>query len=225
MDEYLTEHEQWERLKKLLRTYGPWIVLGVTLGAVGLGIYRWWHAHLENEALAAASQYRAMLAAFDENDRTKGFALMDELKREHPKSPYVDQANLIAARLHVENNELDKAVERLREVVDNSRDKNLALIARTRLARVQISLGKPDDALATLKVANEGAFAARFQEIRGDAYLAKGDEAAALREYRAARSSASGRQLVNTELLDLKINDLQASEPEPQEPATASAGQ
>ncbi len=52
-----------------------------------------------------------------------------------------------------------------------------------------------------------GAFAGRFAEVRGDAYFAKGDKTAALREYRAARAAIGPASAAN-DLLDLKINDL-----------------
>src|SRR5690606_4454272 len=65
-----------------------------------------------------------------------------------------------------------------------------------------------DDALATLDAAGDpGAFAPRFQEVRGDAYHAKGNIEAALKEYRAARA-ADLAAVVDTQLLDLKIHDL-----------------
>jgi len=79
------------------------------------------------------------------------------------------------------------------------------MVARERLARVQIAQGKPEAALATLAATNVGAFAGRFQEVRGDAYYAKGDKAAALREYRSAKAGSGGG---TTPLLDLKIADL-----------------
>ena len=47
---------------------------------------------------------------------------------------------------------------------------------------------------------------------RGDAYFAKGDKAAALREYRAARLAMGPAQASN-DLLDLKINDLADAAP------------
>ena len=151
-------------------------------------------------------------------------ARIDELKAEFPSSPYVDQANLSAARLLVENGELQPAADRLRTVMDSTKDRELALVARLRLARVQIALGKADDALTTLANTDAGAFEPRFQEVRGDAYLAKGDKESALREYRAART-VTGRQVVDTTVLDLKINDLlPASAAEKNPPSTASAG-
>ena len=72
---------------------------------------------------------------------------------------------------------------------------------------MQVSLGKSDEALATLGTPLTGAFASRYHEVRGDAYYAKGDKAAALDEYRAARLAA-GPTLAENDVLNLKINDL-----------------
>src|SRR5262249_18832732 len=87
------------------------------------------------------------------------------------------------------------------------KDSALALIARIRLARVQIAARKPDEALATLSGIEPGAFAPRYYEVRGDAYYAKGDKVAALREYRMARAKdLTGAS--DTSRLDLKTSDL-----------------
>jgi predicted negative regulator of RcsB-dependent stress response len=207
VDEYLSEQEQWEWLKARLRENGPWIVAGVAVGALAIGAWRWWQTRTEHIALDAAGQYEQVLRALDQGDRARGLSLLDQLRREHPRSPYVDQGDLAAARALVEANELPGAVDRLREVMQNSRDPELATIARLRLARVQIALGKPDDALATLSPTKAGAFAPRAHEVRGDALLAKGDRAGALREYREAQAGATP-SLAGGDLLTLKINDL-----------------
>ena len=69
--------------------------------------------------------------------------------------------------------------------MNDSKDTELRHIARLRLARVLIDQGKPDDALKTL--ADEpGAFAARYHEVRGDAFLAKKD----LRQHRRIQGGA-----------------------------------
>ncbi len=69
-----------------------------------------------------------------------------------------------------------------------------------------------DEAQATFP-ADAGAFTARFQELRGDLLLAKGDRPGALREYLAPRrSSPRPDSEVTLDLagLDLKISDLRA---------------
>ena len=90
--------------------------------------------------------------------------------------------------------------------MNGSKDKELRFVARLRLARVQVDMGKPDDALATLAAAEPGAFKGRFHEVRGDALLAKKDVPGAVREYQAALDS--GDQRTDDAVLQLKIADL-----------------
>jgi predicted negative regulator of RcsB-dependent stress response len=215
VDELMSESERWEEVKKWLRENGLWIVAGVGVAILGLAAWRWWEARSERLAIEAGSRYAMALEAFVRGDRTRAFTLIDELRRDHPDSPYRDQAELAAARAYVDTKELDKAAERLRFVMDDTEDRELALVARLRLARVQIAQNRIDDALATLAVEDTGAFRPRYHEVRGDALYAKGDRAGALKEYQAARAGDVAA-VVDTALLDLKINDLlPAGQPRP----------
>lgn len=209
MDDYLTEHEQWEALKAWLRENGIWIIAGIAVGALGLLGWNWWNARLDRLAVEASSKYEQILEAFDRNDRTRAHTLIDELARDYSGSPYVDQANLAAARAAVQAGDFSDAAARLTKVMQESDDRELALVARLRLARLQIAQQKPDEAIATLNgVPDPGAFAPRFHEVRGDALYAKGDKAGALKEYLAARAGTSIGS-VDAQLLELKINDLE----------------
>ncbi len=207
MDEYLSEREQLERLSGWLRVNIPWILIGLAVGGAIVGGWRWWQARTENTGIAAAQAYSQILEAFDRGDRTRGLDLVEQLGQAHSGSPYVDQADLAAARLLLETGQVDRAAAYLTAVMDHARDPQLALVARLRLARVQVAQNHPDSALHTLGTADQGPFEGRFAEVRGDAYFAKGDKAAALREYRAARLAIGPAQASN-DLLDLKINDL-----------------
>ena len=214
MDDYLSEREQWELLKVWLRENGIWIIASVALAAAGVWAVRWWQERTESQAMEASVKYESILDAFDKGDRTRALTLIGEMSRQHPKSPYNDQAQLVEARVYVQNGQLDKAAANLRGVMDKSADPQLALVARLRLARVQLALNKPDDALASLSGAKQpGEFAARYQEARGDILLAKGDKAAALKEYRQAQGAAV-RGALDSELLELKIKDLADEAPE-----------
>ena len=212
MDEYLSDDEQLDQLKGWLRANVPWILVGLAVGGLIVGGWRWWQARANHNDIAAAQAYAQILDAFQQGDRTKGLDLVEQLGRDHPGSPYVDQADLAAARLLLETGEAERAASYLTVVMQHSRDPQLALVARLRLARVQIAQKHPDVALDTLGTVNRGAFEGRFAEVRGDAYFAKGDKAAALREYRAARV-AIGPAQANNDLLDLKINDLAGDAP------------
>jgi len=206
VDDFYSEQEQWERVKLWMRENGLWLLAGVVIGVLGLVGWRWWEQRIETRALSASSKYSQVLDAFGRADRTRAFTLIDELRKEHADSPYADQADLLAARSLVESNELAKAGERLTRVMTASRDDELKLVARLRLARVQLAQGNPDLAVGTLDGAPSGAFAARFEEVRGDALHAKGDKPGALRAWRkAVETDAEGT--VDRGSLELKIAD------------------
>lgn len=206
MAEYLDEREQWERAVTAAKEAAPWVLAGLLIATAGYGGWQYWVQRNARLAFEAATRYQRVLDAFERNDLSVGLALADALIKDSPASPYAVQADLAAARVQVESDALEPAAARLRHVLATTKDRELALVARLRLARVQLAQHLPDQALATLNAVDAGAFAARFAAVRGDALLAKGDRDGALREYRAAR--ASGGNTVDSGLLDLKIGDL-----------------
>ena len=208
MDDYLSEKEQWEWVKTQVRESGPAVLLAVVLVVGAAFGWRWWQSHQDARQLEAGAKYMQMVQALERSDRAQALVLLGELDRDYRSSPYTDQARLLAARVYVDEAQLDHAANELTAVAEHSKDHELALVARQRLARVQIAQGKPDSALATLgTVTDPGAFAARYHEVRGDAYYAKGDKVAALSEYRSAQSA--GGEGGDTTLLQLKIADLE----------------
>ena len=130
MSDY-SEAEQWERAKEWARTNGLWIVAGVALGAGGLGGWNWYKDRRVAQAESASARYEEMIEAFTRNDRTRGMTLVEDLNREYSWTPYASLASLMAARVQVEANELDKAATSLKTVMDSAPDDELRLIART----------------------------------------------------------------------------------------------
>jgi predicted negative regulator of RcsB-dependent stress response len=225
--ELLSEEEQWERLKAWLRTNGPSILVLTALMLLAFFGWKWWQQRGDSHAVAAGAMYDTIAARFDAGQDAEALALVETLREEHAGSPYVDAADLMAANVHVSNNELDKAVERLQRVATSAKDELLRPVARLRLARVQSAQGQYDAALATLGTAPMGEHEPARLEIRGDVLLAQGDRAAALQEYQAARKllpAAEQREGGVRELLDLKIADLGGvpGADEPVEPAAAA---
>jgi predicted negative regulator of RcsB-dependent stress response len=211
VEEYLSEREQWEQIRAWLRDNGPWIIAGIAVGAAALGGWRWYQDHVDSVGAQAGAKYTQVVDAFGHGDRTQGFVLLGELERDYSSSPYVDQGKLMAARMYVDSGDLDKAVAELQAVAEHSKDSELELLARLRLARVQIAQKKADAALATLNGVKPGAFEPRYHEILGDAYYAKGDKATALKEYLKAKIADFGDS--DSQQLDLKISDLSADKP------------
>lgn len=209
MEEYLNEKEQWERVLAWLREQGPWILAGVAVALAIYGGWNYWQNRTQQRDLAAATRYDQVIEAFGRNDVNGGFRLADELVKAYPSTAYADQANLAAARIQVENKQLEPAAARLTQVLASTKDPELALVARLRLARVELAQGNADQALKTLDAVNPGAFAARYAQVRGDVLLAKGDRDGALKAYREARGG--GGTTTDGGLLDLKIGELARS--------------
>jgi predicted negative regulator of RcsB-dependent stress response len=214
VEEYLSDKEQWEQVKTWVRENGLWIIAGIAVGGAALGGWRWYQDHVDAIGTQASTKYVQILQAVERNDRTQALVLLGELERDYSSSPYLDQAKLMAARVYVDSGELDKAVSELQSVAEHTKDTDLALVARLRLARVQIAQNKADAALTTLNGLKAGAFEARYHEILGDAYYAKGDKATALKEYTKAKVGDVAGMSGDSQL-DLKISDVSADSPPP----------
>ena len=205
-EEYLTDDEQLEHVKRVASEYGPWMLGAVVIGAAFTVGLRYYEHHRNEVALQASAQFGEMASALQHDDRAKTRRIAEGLIAAYPTSPYADQAKLMLARLDVDEGQAAKAIAPLTQVMDESKDTELRHIARLRLARLLIDQGKPDDALKTL--ADEpGAFAARYHEVRGDAFLAKKDLKQAQSEYKAAlEKDPAGK--VDSTFLTLKLADL-----------------
>jgi predicted negative regulator of RcsB-dependent stress response len=209
-EEYLTDDEQLEAVKRAFTEYAPWILGGVVLGVGGWFGIQYYRSHQNARAMQAAEQFTQMTAALQTNDAQKSLQLADGLIKNFPSSPYADQAQLTIARIDVDSGKPADAVAPLTEVMNNSKDAELKQIASLRLARILIDQGKPDDAIKTLAQGTPGSFAGHYHEVRGDALYAKKDIPGAVAEYNQALASSDGG--ADAALLQLKLADLASNE-------------
>ena len=103
MDEYLSEAEQWERVKLWLRQNLPWVAGGIALAVLGLAGLRWNEARKEREYVAAAKSYAELVDAFTKSDVAGATRLTDQLQTEHPNTGYAEIASLATARIQLES--------------------------------------------------------------------------------------------------------------------------
>jgi predicted negative regulator of RcsB-dependent stress response len=209
-EEYLTDDEQVEAVKRAFTEYAPWILGGVVLGVGGWFGIQYYRSHQNALAMQAAEQFTQMTAALQMNDPQKSLKIADGLIKNFPSSPYADQAQLTIARIDVDSGKPADAVAPLTQVMNNSKDAELKQVARLRLARVLIDQGKPDDAIKTLREGTPGSFAGRYHEVHGDALYAKKDIPGAVAEYNMALGTSDGG--ADAALLQLKLADLASNE-------------
>ena len=209
-EEYLTDDEQLEAVKRAFSEYAPWILGGVVLGVGGWFGVQYYRSHQNTLALQAAEQFTQMTAALQMNDSQKSLQIANGLIKNFPASPYADQAQLTIARIDVDSGKAADAVAPLTQVMNNSKDTELKQIARLRLARILIDQGKPDDAIKTLAEGTPASFAGRYHDVRGDALYAKKDIPGAVAEYHQALGTSDGG--AEASLLQLKLADLASNE-------------
>ncbi len=209
-EEYLTDDEQLEAVKRAFTEYAPWILGGVVLGVGGWYGLQHYKSHQNEVAFRAADQFSQMTAALQMNDPKKSLQIADGLIKDFPNSPYADQAQLTVARIDVESGKSADAVAPLTQVMNHSKDSELQQIARLRLARVLIDQGKPDDAIKLLAAGTPGSFAGRYHEVHGDALYSKKDIPGAIAEYNAALGASDGG--AEAAMLQLKLADLASNE-------------
>jgi predicted negative regulator of RcsB-dependent stress response len=221
VDEYLSEKEQIARIREWWNENGWFLIGGAALGALGLFGYNQYRAYQDEQAEQAAGLYLDLKKAADGDNLTEAAALLAQLRSEHPASAYTQQAGLLVARaLLIASPE--RAAEELQYVTEHSDDAELALIARLRLARVQAYREQYDDALKTLTVEDPGQFAGRFNEVKGDIYVALGRVEEARAAYLAAMV-ADGSELLDRNFLQMKLSDLPGAPPSPAEPEASPA--
>jgi predicted negative regulator of RcsB-dependent stress response len=210
-EEYLTDDEQLEAVKRAFTEYAPWILGGVVLGVGGYFGFQYYRSHQNEVALKAAAQFAQMTQALQTDDDAKrSLQIADTLIKDYPGSPYADQAQLTVARIDIDSGKSADAVAPLTQVMNNSKDSELKQIARLRLARVLIDQGKPDDAIKLLAAGQPGSFAGRYHEVHGDALYAKKDLTGAITEYTAALGTTDGGP--DAAMLQLKLADLASNE-------------
>ena len=207
--EDLSDIEREEQLRRWWSENWAWIIGGVALGLSLLAGWQYWQRSHVQSAERDEAAYVAVLEALGRNQRDEAASQTRALRERRPDSPYADQAELALARVALERRDFEDAASLLRGVADRSKDGELRQVSRIRLARVLIEQGKHDEALAGLDASAAGAFAALVHEVRGDVFAAKGDPAAARKEYETALAVAGPDSGLDREFVELK-RDAQA---------------
>ena len=200
-----TEEQQLEALKRWWRENGRAVLWGLFLGLAILVGARFWYRHVEQQAIAASVEYEQLRQELSAG-RLEAVGQRASYIREHfAKTPYAVMAALVQARIAVEKGRLDKAADELRWVLANDPLPEYADEARLRLARVLFALGQSDAALVQLNP-EPSTLRSRYQELRGDILLGKGDREAARAAYTQALALLPAD--ADKSLLRMKLTDL-----------------
>lgn len=206
METYENEHEQAEALQAWLKQHGMHLFIAFIILTAAIGGWRYWLDAKHREAEAASEQYMKMLEVIQSKPE-QALELGRQLVSAHSGSSYASMASLVMASISVERGDKDAASANLRWVMEQGTQAELTEIARLRLGRLLLDMGKADEALAIVAKSDNASFRAATDELRGDILLAQGKRAEARNAYTNALAGYNDVP-AKQNLLQLKIDDL-----------------
>ena len=202
MTDFKTDEEKADEIKAWWKENGTSVMAGVGLAIAALFGWEYWKNHQVTTAEAASSLYTESQAAAEPAQADR---ILQQLRDEYGSTPYGAIAGLQSAKTHAEAGEYEKAAETLQWVIDNSSEAEYQDVARLRLARVLITMDKPDEALALTQQDYAAAYESLLEELKGDIFAAQKKTEDARKAYERAILTNDGG---STEFIQMKLDDL-----------------
>ena len=207
MDQYETEEQQIAAIKEWFKenAKGLFVVAIVSVGAV-LG----WRYHLENQYLSqlqASAVYGQISVALQVNktlDEAQ-LSLAEDLLKNNEDSSYAALTAMQLAKYKYDEKDVESSRVYLTWVIDHSSQEEMVSMAQLRLARILLAENELDQALALAEKAKIEGFISIADELRGDIYVAQGNQQAAKTAYDSAIDAQEGNA---SRFLRLKRNNL-----------------
>jgi predicted negative regulator of RcsB-dependent stress response len=206
---YDTEEEQLDALKRWWKENGQSTIIGLGLGiAVILG-WNYWQDHKKAQAEQASALYSQLIQAIGADKKDSAEKLAERIKEQYPKTGYAAYSGLLLAKLKVQQGDVTKAKEILKDITAGS-NKELSNVARIRQVRLMLASGQYEQGLQLINdvdPATSSSFSGNYDELVGDLYVALDRLDQARSSYQKALENG-----YKSPLLQFKINDLTASE-------------
>ncbi|MGB9428923.1 MAG: tetratricopeptide repeat protein [Gammaproteobacteria bacterium] len=207
MDEFLSDKEQAERLKKWWLDNYKSILAGIIIAVIIIFGWRYWQHRTQVRSLTASALFNQMGSLLATNNSPQALKVANQLINGYSDTPYASQAALAMAQQDVSSGKPDDGMQMLDWVIKNSKDDGLKLLARLRLARIKLSVGDPQAALTALSGVQPGGFDALYSAVRGDAYLKLGQTVQARAAYQQALNAWTP-EMGDKSLVQMKLDDL-----------------
>jgi predicted negative regulator of RcsB-dependent stress response len=182
----LEEQEKLDDLKAWWEQNSKYVsaaVLVVALVVIGVQGWRWYQ---RTQAEQASVLYQAVSQAARANDVSKAKEPASQIVDRFARTAYAPRAALLYAKMLYDSGDKAGARAQLQWVVDQASGDELKAIARFRLAQAMLDEKQYDDALKTLDVKTDDAFAGLFADLKGDILAAAGKSAEAKSAYETA---------------------------------------
>jgi len=208
VDDLKSEKEQIEEIRAWWSEYYLVVLAGVVIAVCAiLGFNYYKDARLDAQ-LAASELFEQLAGHVGNGDLDAAEAVASDLVTDYASTPYAAQSRLAMARLYMDKNRDQDAVDMLNEVLVMPGADDLVGVARLRLARVLLYQEKAQEVVDLLQGANDPAFDGLYNDVLGDAYAALGDYTKAVEAYGRAMADPSSNNVIDRAFIQMKLADL-----------------
>ena len=209
MEIYDTEEAQVEALKAWWKENSRSVIVGVILGAAFVLGWNYWQSYKGEKANQAAALYTQLLSFMDAGNKESAEKVSEKIIQQHPQTSYAVFSALMQAKLKVAAGDL-VAAKNILLAQTKTGDKVLQNVARIQLIRLMLATKEYEQGLqliAEVDPASTKSFAASYEELTGDLYVALDR----LGQARTAYQNAL-REGATSPLLQFKLDDIAAPE-------------
>jgi len=205
-----TEEETVEHIKQWWRENGIAVFVGLAVGLGGIVGVRGWLQHQKTQSEQASVVYEQVSTALTARKFDDVAKHGQVLINDYSGTPYAALAALSLAKTKVEQGNITGATIHLNWVIDNASDAGMQHIARVRLARLMFASKDYMGVMKLIDGQKDSAFQSFYDELRGDVFVAQGNNAMASDAYRLAVVS-SGRGSQRSQSIQNKLDDVAVS--------------
>ncbi len=207
MNNYETDEETLDALKKWWKENGKSVIGGLVVGVAAIVGFNQWNDYNATQSQSASGLYQIMLDSNSSDKSDEFFASGTELVLDYASTPYASLASLVMAKKLIDDKKYDDAIKKLNWLLSNSSDDGIKHVARIRLARLLISENKIAEALKLVKDQQSVSFKSDYSELRGDVYVAKKEFSLAQEAYKSALAS-NIKNKEKREYIEMKLHDI-----------------
>ena len=209
----LSDEEQLDQIKSFAKKYGSAMISGILIALIAFFGWEYWQKKNLTEAQNQTAKVQKLM---DEAKAVSGqpnalatvSEAADKIVKDDADSVQAIQTQFILAKLAYDKQDYAAAEKALKKVENSKvKDAGLLQIVKIRLADSQLAQKKYDEALKTLSTVTEPAFKATADELRGDIYVAKKDNASARKAYQSAWDNLLERKQ-ERQLLQIKLESV-----------------
>jgi predicted negative regulator of RcsB-dependent stress response len=209
MSVHLNDQERVESLNLWWKKYGNYIVIAVLSAAVAIAVWRFWENRQEVKLTNASDYYQLLLNDISKNQTADAIAQANFLIQNFSGTGYANMAALFLAQNDVNQNNLNAAQQQLQSLISQTSGP-LHAIACLRLARVDLALQQPEQALKVLSSIPAG-FEVSYNILRGDAYAQMQQYKQANVSYQAALQAVQPNDKPLQDMIYMRISSIPAT--------------